>query len=217
MKRSTWLDAAVVVGGVCSPVGLLGIFLATHDIFHDYASPTLWARVGERLPEWYSPLSATPLEWGFVQVGLVMVLGFHAALFARLVTRLHSGTLGTPIVPSLATVMGSLSFLGFVAFLLAAHDVYNDYASPDVWARAGRPLPAWYSPVNQTPGEWHAMQVGFLLILAFHVLLAVRRTRRPAMSRGSLTTVHGLAGEHAVAPDGRGRRGGRAAGGPQPL
>jgi hypothetical protein len=43
-----------------------------------------------------------------------------------------------------------------------------------VWARAGQALPSWYSPYNRTPGEWGMMQVGYVLIVIFHVLLFVR-------------------------------------------
>ena len=80
-------------------------------------------------------------------------------------------------------VVGPLSFLGLVGMALAGHDIWHDYASPEVWARAGQALPAWHSPVNRTPLEWGMMQVGFVAIVAFHVLLFARyllRTRRPA-------------------------------------
>jgi hypothetical protein len=78
-------------------------------------------------------------------------------------------------------VGGIGSAFGLLGVFLATHDIFHDYASPEVWARAGQPLPAWYSHGNQTPGEWQAMPAGFLLILAFHVLLAVRRTHWPAL------------------------------------
>jgi hypothetical protein len=73
------------------------------------------------------------------------------------------------------TVSGFLSFMSLVAFFLAGHDIWHDYASPEVWARAGQDLPSWYSPVNRCPLEWGVMQAGFLLILAFHILLFIRR------------------------------------------
>ena len=83
------------------------------------------------------------------------------------------------------TVLGSLSFLSLVGIFLAGHDIWHDYASPEVWARAGQALPSWYSPGNRTPGEWGMMQVGFLVIVAFHVLLFIRyllRKQTPAAS-----------------------------------
>jgi hypothetical protein len=71
-------------------------------------------------------------------------------------------------------VLGILSFLSLVGFFLALHDIWWDYASPAVWAHAGQSLPPWYSPVNGTPDEWRMMQVGFLVIAAFHLLLFAR-------------------------------------------
>ena len=83
------------------------------------------------------------------------------------------------------TVLGSLSFLSLVGIFLAGHDIWHDYASPEVWARAGQALPPWYSPGNRTPGEWGMLQVGFLVIVTFHVLLFIRyllRKQAPAAS-----------------------------------
>jgi hypothetical protein len=75
-------------------------------------------------------------------------------------------------------VLAPFSVLSLIGFFLAGHDIYHDYASPEVWARAGQPLPAWYSPVNRTAGEWGMMQVGFVVIVAFHVLLFSRYLMR---------------------------------------
>jgi len=72
-------------------------------------------------------------------------------------------------------ILGALSFLSLIGFYLALSDIGHDYASPEVWARAGQPLPDWYSPVNRCPLEWRVLQVGFLLMLSFHVLLFVGR------------------------------------------
>ena len=71
-------------------------------------------------------------------------------------------------------VLGTLSFLSLIGFFLALHDIWWDYASPAVWAHAGQPLPSWYSPFNRTPGEWGMMQVGFVIVLAFHLVLFAR-------------------------------------------
>jgi hypothetical protein len=79
------------------------------------------------------------------------------------------------------SVLGIFSFLSLIAFYLALHDIWHDYASPEVWARAGQPLPAWFDPVNSCRLEWGMMQVGFLIILAFHILLFVRMMKsKPA-------------------------------------
>jgi hypothetical protein len=85
MKTRDWVNLAVGLLGVLSFISLVGIYLAGHDIWHDYASPELWARAGQPLPSWYAPANRTPLEWGMMQTGFLIVLAFHAALFARFV------------------------------------------------------------------------------------------------------------------------------------
>jgi hypothetical protein len=75
---------------------------------------------------------------------------------------------------SAISLLGILSFLSLIAFFLALHDIWHDYASPEVWTHAGQPLPEWYSTVNRCPLEWGIMQAGFLFVLAFHILLFVR-------------------------------------------
>jgi len=54
-------------------------------------------------------------------------------------------------IDTAVAVVGPLSFLSLIGFFLALHDIWWDYASPAVWAHAGRPLPDWYSPYNRTP------------------------------------------------------------------
>jgi hypothetical protein len=84
MKRS-WLDRAVPILGVLSFLSLIGFFLALHDIWHDYASPEVWARAGQTLPHWYSPVNRTPGEWGMLQLGFCSILLFHALVLIKLV------------------------------------------------------------------------------------------------------------------------------------
>jgi hypothetical protein len=72
-------------------------------------------------------------------------------------------------------IFGGLSFVSLICYFLALHDIWHDYASPEVWSRAGQTLPAWYDPVNRCPGEWGILQIGFPLMLIFHILLFVRR------------------------------------------
>jgi len=72
-------------------------------------------------------------------------------------------------------VFGFLSFMSLVGYFLACHDIWHDYASPGVWTRAGQALPFWYASFNRCLLEWGILQVGFLLMLTFHVLLFVRR------------------------------------------
>ena len=83
MKNGGWMDVVVLVSGFLSFLGVIAIFLAGHDIWHDFASPEVWARAGQNLPNWYSPANQCPLEWGFMQVGFLFILAFHVLLFVR--------------------------------------------------------------------------------------------------------------------------------------
>jgi hypothetical protein len=77
-------------------------------------------------------------------------------------------------------VLGTLSSGGMIMIYLALHDIWHDYASPEVWIRAGKTLPDWYSAnVNRCPLEWGVIQMAFLLILAFHILLFIRMLKTP--------------------------------------
>lgn len=71
-------------------------------------------------------------------------------------------------------LFGALSAASLLFFYLALSDIGHDYASPQVWARAGQELPAWYSPVNRCPEEWRVLQVGFVTMVTFHILLLAR-------------------------------------------
>ncbi len=83
--RRNWLDRAVKVAGGLSFLSLVGYFLALHDIRHDYASPEVWERAGQVLPNWYSAVNQTPAEWGMLQLGFCFMLLFHVLLFVKLV------------------------------------------------------------------------------------------------------------------------------------
>ena len=83
MKRREWMDLLVILFGFLSFMSLIAFFLAGQDIWHDYASPEVWARAGQNLPDWYSPVNRCGLEWGFMQVGFVLMLTFHILLFLR--------------------------------------------------------------------------------------------------------------------------------------
>jgi succinate dehydrogenase/fumarate reductase cytochrome b subunit len=85
MKR--WLDSAVMILGCFSFMSLVGFFLALHDIWHDFASPEVWSRAGQSLPQWYDPVNQCPLEWRMLQVGFLLILAFHILLFVRLLVR----------------------------------------------------------------------------------------------------------------------------------
>jgi hypothetical protein len=87
MKPRRWLDSAIAIFGVLSFLSLVGIFLASHDIWWDYASPAVWAHAGQSLPDWYSPVNRTLLEWGMMQVGFLLIVIFHVLLFVRYLLR----------------------------------------------------------------------------------------------------------------------------------
>jgi len=91
MKQGRWLDTGAAILGVLSFLGLFFFYAALHDIWHDYASPEVWSHAGQNLPDWYSPVNRCPLEWGFLQVGFLMILSFHILLAVRWIRR-HKGT-----------------------------------------------------------------------------------------------------------------------------
>jgi len=92
MHLRRWVDTAVGVAAAFSALSLVGFFLAGHDIYHDYASPEVWARAGQPLPAWYSPFNRTPLEWGMMNTGFVVIVAFHVLLFARYLMRTLTAT-----------------------------------------------------------------------------------------------------------------------------
>jgi hypothetical protein len=92
-------------------------------------------------------------------------------------------------IDSAIAILGALSFLSLVACFLALHDIWHDYASSEVWSRAGQSLPSWFDPVNRCSQEWGMLQVGFLLMLAFHIMLFLRlRVREYKRSRAETGT-----------------------------
>lgn len=85
--RKQLLDSVIFIVGILSFASLFFYYAALHDIWHDYASPEVWVRAGQTLPAWYSPVNRCPLEWGFLQVGFLLMLTFHILLFVKLVGR----------------------------------------------------------------------------------------------------------------------------------
>ncbi len=83
MKQRKWLDAAIWIFGILSFLSLIVFFLALTDIWHDYASPEVFARAGQALPDWYSQFNRCLLEWRVLQVGFVLMVVFHILLFVR--------------------------------------------------------------------------------------------------------------------------------------
>jgi hypothetical protein len=65
----------------------------------------------------------------------------------------------------------------FVLFTVGAttHDIWYDYVSAPLFSRYGTNLPGWYAPdVHSCLGEWRALLIAFMLLIAFHVLLFAR-------------------------------------------
>ena len=87
MKRKKWLDAAIWVFGILSFLSLIAFFLALTDIWHDYASPEVFARAGQSLPDWYSQSIRTMPEWRVLQVGFVADAGVSHPLVRSLAVR----------------------------------------------------------------------------------------------------------------------------------
>ena len=52
MESRRLLNAALALLGVLSFLSLIAFYLALSDIGHDYASPQVWARAGQALPDW---------------------------------------------------------------------------------------------------------------------------------------------------------------------
>ena len=82
------------------------------------------------------------------------------------------------LLSSVVIALGCLSFLSLLFYFLALHDIYHDYASPEILSKAAiSTAPGWAS----CSLEWGILQAGFLLMLVFHVLfffaLAVRPKR----------------------------------------
>ena len=94
------LDAGIVAFGALSFLSLCGYFLALHDIWHDYASPEIWARAGQSIPTWFSHgWHECRVEWGMLQVGFLLMAVFHALLFVRFINRLSANWKGSGEVP----------------------------------------------------------------------------------------------------------------------
>jgi len=90
MTRKQFMNSAVFLLGGLSFVTLFFYFAALHDVWHGYASPEVWSRAGQSLPNWYSPVNRCPLEWRFLGVGFWIMVAFHVLLFVRLI-RNHGG------------------------------------------------------------------------------------------------------------------------------
>mgnify|MGYP001766983030 CR=1 FL=1 len=100
-----------------------------------------------------------------------------------------SGAAGTPrptgsrgernrIVTTITLALGVVSFFCLVGFLLALHDIFQDYVSPKVlrdYAAFGVGIvPGW----SRCPMEWTVVDFGFLPMLVFHLVFFVSLVRQ---------------------------------------
>jgi hypothetical protein len=76
-------------------------------------------------------------------------------------------------------ILGLLSLVSLVFMFLALSDIQKDFASPQVFLRAGQPLPAWYvQNVNTCPLEWRVLQIGWATTLLFNLGFFINLMRR---------------------------------------
>jgi hypothetical protein len=76
---------------------------------------------------------------------------------------------------------GSICVFGWLSPLIlftvgaTTHDIWYDYVSSPLYSNYGTALPSWYvASVHSCLGEWRALLVAFVLIVAFHMLLFAR-------------------------------------------
>lgn len=83
-KLRRFLNGAVFLFGLLSPVSLFVIWAAAHDISYDYVSSRLYSQAGTTLPGWYDPsVNSCFLEWTASSVAFLVLILFHALLFVR--------------------------------------------------------------------------------------------------------------------------------------
>lgn len=77
------------------------------------------------------------------------------------------------LVTAATAVLGALSFLCLVGNYLALHDIFHDYASPEVLQAqakiAAETFPDWTACLL----EWRIVGIGFWLMLAFHIMFLI--------------------------------------------
>jgi hypothetical protein len=76
------VTTATAVLGILSLVCLFGYYLALHDIYYDYASPSVLQEQAKIAPESLPDWTACPLEWRVVGIGFWLMLAFHVMFLA---------------------------------------------------------------------------------------------------------------------------------------
>jgi hypothetical protein len=77
------------------------------------------------------------------------------------------------------TIIGVVSFICLLDYLLALHDIYVDYASRDTWLSENRPVPEWLPTWTACPLEWWSVRLGYIPMVAFHILFFVGIWKAP--------------------------------------
>ena len=57
--------------------------------------------------------------------------------------------------------LGVLSFFATLVLGLGLADVFQEYASPKIWAKAGLNIPEWLPSTSKCTGEWAVIFVCF--------------------------------------------------------
>jgi hypothetical protein len=80
----------------------------------------------------------------------------------------------TPRALTIVTViLGLVSLATLIAMFLALHDISQDYASAETWTREGRTVPDWVPAWASCPLEWRVVEIGWWLLLLFHLVFFV--------------------------------------------
>ena len=92
-KLQKFLNGAICIFGVLSPITLFTVWATTHDIWNDYISAALYSKPGRTLPAWYdSGVHSCHGEWNALLIAFLVIIIFHLLLFLRfLITMTATG------------------------------------------------------------------------------------------------------------------------------
>jgi len=94
MTTQTLIGRTTAVLGIVSLLCLGAYYLALHDIYHDYASPTVPEEEATVEPGALPGWTACALEWRIVRVGFWLMVLFHIVFLAGLGWRARYGREG---------------------------------------------------------------------------------------------------------------------------
>jgi hypothetical protein len=82
LKR--FLNGAIIVFGILTPMAFFTIWAAAHDIGADYVSARLYAAQGRNLPPGYDAVvNSCQGEWMAFAIAFLVLIVFYALLFIR--------------------------------------------------------------------------------------------------------------------------------------